>query len=115
MKVTTGGISTAVGILIVGTLAVAAVLTVRDENQSGDGCEPQTFKVATREASDLPDAAVVPSDQVREQVGTKHPLPAWGSEGYVIVVVDDAKKGATPPGCLGDTPVVYVKPGRVAG
>jgi hypothetical protein len=115
VNVTTGGITVAAGTLIVGTLGIAALMTVRDENQGPGGCRPQSFEVATDDVAELDDAAVVPSDQVRDQVDEDYPLPEWDRDGYVIVALDRAKKGVTPPACLDSTPVVYVKARHVAG
>ncbi len=132
MNVTTGGISVGVGALIVGTLAVAGVLTVRDENDGRDDCQPQPIEVAKAatqafmeeylhpEASSTAGAIVMPSDQAREllaqDAGNKagivsKPLPEWSEDGYVVVVDHHPKDDSDRPGCFDETPILYVVSG----
>jgi len=145
VKVTTGGISVGVGALIVGTLSVAGVLTVRDENNNPAPaheaeCQPQSHEVAVAASEALADdnasssgrgtapftgTVVMPSDQAREMIldGDKKTgavterLPEWSDKGYVVVVqYDPAIDGKDPPGCFDETPIVYMNPGsRVTG
>lgn len=137
MQVTTGGVTVGVGALIVGSLSVAAVLTVRDENDGRDDCQPQSSELARAAsealleeyfpveggASPTTRTVVLPADQAREilagggEAGTvSEPLPEWTDEGYVVIVDHDPRAdGPTPPSCYDDTPVVYVEPGRVTG
>ncbi len=127
---TTGGISVGVGALIVGTLGIAGVLTVRDENDGRDDCQPQPFEVAesATEAfmeeylhSDSDDssptgAIVMPSDQARDQVDKSTTVPEWTGSGYVVIVsYDPATDEPSPPSCYDETPVLYVNPKRVTG
>jgi hypothetical protein len=115
VNVTTGGISIAVGTLIVGTLGIAALMIVREENEGPAGCEPQSFDVAREEVEQVDDATVVPVADVRDLVAKGYPLPDWSGDGFVIVALDRARKGVTPPACLDRTPIVYVRTKRVTG
>jgi hypothetical protein len=133
VNVTTGGISVGVGALIVGTLSVAGVLTVRDENNNSDPtdsaeCQPQPHRVAVAARDALLDeyaaAVVVPSDQAGEILGegkktgrVAEPLPEWSDDGFVVVVDHvPAVNDPDPPSCYDETPILYMESGpRVTG
>ena len=130
MRVTTGGVSVGVGALIVGTLGIAGVLTVRDENDGRDDCQPQSFEVAKAatqafmeeylhsdsEDSSARGAIVMPSDQARDHVDKATTVPEWTGSGYIIIVdYDPATDEPSPPSCFDETPVLYVNPKRVTG
>jgi hypothetical protein len=130
VKVTTGGISVGVGTLIVGVLSVAAVMTVRDENDGQAECEPQAFEAARaasesfeneyihsyNEVSGAERVVVVPSDQARDVLDKGTPAPEWSENGYVVIVNYDPEADTpSPPSCYDDTPILYVDPTRVTG
>lgn len=143
MEVTTGGISVGVGVLIVGTLAVAGVMTVRDENNGGSAspaCVSQSRADAGQAQEEFMSRFVEPDPEAEtnawfvgvglsnrvaandaiessEEVGfpASEPLPSAVGEDLVLLVLYDHTKDVPElPSCIEDTPVAYVGTGGPA-
>ncbi len=128
MRVTTGGVTVGVGALIVGTLGIAAVMTVRDENDTEDlvECQPQTAAIANAASKAFLEehfpsgqgdtsltgsvGLVLSSESARNEFGEATSIPDWSDRGYVVVVVDaDPRSGQDLPTCFDETPILYVE------
>jgi hypothetical protein len=142
VKVTTGGVTVAVGELIVGTLGVAGVKTLRDENDTTSedpACVSQSRAVAQQAQAtfmkqylepdfDSADAWVVgvglsdrtaANDAIEssEEVGFggSDRLPeSVGDDVVLLVLYDHTKELPSLPACIADTPVAYVGSGGPA-
>lgn len=129
---TIGGVTIGVAVLIVSSLGVAAVLTVRDENDGRSDCRPQSSEVASDASLAFLDeyrhpkndgyaaigSIVVPSatadrlvTEARDKgLAASDPLPEDGPSGYVVVVdYDPTGDGLVPPSCFQETPILYLE------
>ena len=142
MRVTTGGVTVGVGALIVGTLGVAGVMTVRDENNGASAsppCVSQPRAAAELAQDEFTSRFMKPNFQDEndwvvgvglsnrtaandaiessEEVGfsASEPLPAAVGDDVVLLVLYDHKQELPElPPCIADTPIAYVGTGGPA-
>lgn len=141
MGVTTGGITVAVGSVMVAALGVAAVATLRDEaNDAGPSrCEGQPEAQAQKAARAFEaehvkadraaarrwfvTATTSRADLARQTVESRRKIPVSGQlpdrddEGFIVVVhYNPESELPSLPECMQGTPILYVGSGtRLAG